>query len=121
VAVPVGQQTPLVVLDEGDRIVGVGQGAESRFGPLLGEIVWDCYPGLEALFKPHYDAARTSGEHVEFAQFYDGNVLRVRAVPGTGGRLEAIEDVLAAREHAQPDPRARAFPRASLSAASSTA
>jgi hypothetical protein len=88
VAVTVGQQTPLVVLDEGDRIVGVGQGAESRFGPLVGEIVWDCYPGSEALFKPHYDAARTSGEHVDFAQFYDGNVLRVRAVPRTGGRLE---------------------------------
>lgn len=87
-AVTVEQQTPLVVLDEGDRIVGVGQGAESRFGPLVGEIVWDCYPGSEALFKPYYDAARMSGEHVEFAQFYDGNVLRVRAVPCNEGRLE---------------------------------
>ena len=36
VAVTVTQDTPFVMLDEGDRIVGVGPNAESQFGPLLG-------------------------------------------------------------------------------------
>jgi hypothetical protein len=87
VAVTVRQE-PLVVLDEGDRIVGVGLHAESQFGPLVGASVWDYFPGSEPLFKPYYDAARRSGEPVEFVQFYDGNVARIRAVPVADGRLE---------------------------------
>ena len=80
-------QAPFVVLDEGDRIVGVGPDAESQFGPLVGSIMWDRFPGSEPLFKPYYDAARRSGEPVEFVQFYDGNVARIRAVPGADGTL----------------------------------
>jgi hypothetical protein len=95
VAVTVRQEPPSVVLDEGDRIVGVGSAAESQFGPLVGASVWDCFPGSEPLFKPYYDAARRSGEPVEFVQFYDGNVARVRAVPVADGRLELEWEQLA--------------------------
>jgi hypothetical protein len=95
VAVTVRQEPPFVVLDEGDRIVGVGPHAESQFGPLVGASVWDCFPGSEPLFKPYYDAARRSGEPVEFVQFYDGNVARVRAVPVADGRLELEWEQLA--------------------------
>jgi hypothetical protein len=95
VAVTVRQEPPFVVLDEGDRIVGVGSHAESQFGPLLGASMWDCFPGSEPLFKPYYDSARRSGEPVEFVQFYDGNVARVRAVPTGEGRLELEWEQLA--------------------------
>jgi hypothetical protein len=88
VAVTVEEQAPLVVLDDGDRIVGVGPHAESQFGPLVGEVLWDCFPGSEPLFKPYYDHARRSGEPVEFAQYYNGYVARVRAVPRGRDRLE---------------------------------
>jgi hypothetical protein len=95
VAVTVTKPTPFVVLDEGDRIVGVGPHAESQFGPLVGALMWECFPGSEPLFKPYYDAARRSGEPVEFVQFYDGNVARVRAVPVDAGRLELEWEQLA--------------------------
>ncbi len=87
-AVTVEAHTPFVVLDEGDRIVGVGPHAESQFGPLLGASLWEAFPGSERLFRPYYDAARRSGEPLEFVQFYDGNVARIRAVPADDGRLE---------------------------------
>jgi hypothetical protein len=85
VAVTVQRQTPFVVLDEGDTIVGVGSAAASHFGPLVGSVVWDCFPGSEPLFKPYYDAARRTGETVEFVQFYDGHVTRVGATPTPDG------------------------------------
>ena len=89
------EQAPFVVLDEGDRIVGVGPHAESQFGPLLGSVMWDCFPGSEPLFRPYYDQARESGEAVEFVQFYDGNVARIRASPRAGGELELRWEQLA--------------------------
>jgi hypothetical protein len=95
VAVTVLREPPFVVLDEGDRIVGVGPHAESQFGPLVGSSMWDCFPGSEPLFKPYYDSARRSGEPVEFVQFYDGNVARVRAVPVGEGHLELEWEQLA--------------------------
>jgi hypothetical protein len=95
VAVTVMQEPPFVVLDEADRIVGVGPHAESQFGPLVGASLWDCFPGSESLFKPYYDSARRSGEPVEFVQFYDGNVARIRAVPADEGRLELQWEQLA--------------------------
>jgi hypothetical protein len=88
VAVTVEQETPFVVLDEGDRIVAVGPKAEGQFGPLVGARMWECFPGSEPLFKPYYDEARRSGEPLTFVQFYDGNVARIRAVPVPEGRLE---------------------------------
>lgn len=93
-AVTVEHHTPFVVLDEVDRIVGVGPDAESQFGPLVGSHLWECFPGSEPLFKPYYEAARQSGEQVEFVQFYDGNVARVRAVPIANGRLELYWELL---------------------------
>jgi hypothetical protein len=53
------------------------------------------FPGSEPLFKPYHDAARRSGEAVEFVQFYDGNVARIRAVPVGNGRLELMWEQLA--------------------------
>jgi len=81
-------KSPFVVLDEMDRIVGVGPGAESQFGPLVGSLIWDCFPGSEPLFKPYYDAARRSGAPLEFVQFYDGNVARIHAAPQSNGQLD---------------------------------
>ena len=88
------QKSPFVVLDEMDRIVGVGPAAESQFGPLVGSLIWDCFPGSEPLFKPYYDAARRSGEEVEFVQFYDGNVARIHAVPQSNGHLDLHWELL---------------------------
>jgi hypothetical protein len=81
------EHAPYVTLDSGDRIVEVGPLAESQFGPLAGSLLWDCFPGAEPLFKPHYKRARASGETVEFVQFYDGYVARVRASPRDGDEL----------------------------------
>ena len=67
-----------------DRIVEVGPGAENQFRPLLGSVIWDCFPGSEPVFKPYYDAARRSGEPVEFVQFHDGNVARIHATAAVG-------------------------------------
>jgi hypothetical protein len=88
VAVTVEEHAPFVVLDAGDNIVGVGPDAESQFGPLVGASLWECFPGSEPLFRPYYDEARRTGEPVEFVQFYDGNVARVRAVPAGTDLLE---------------------------------
>jgi hypothetical protein len=94
VAVTVQRQTPAVTLDEEDRIVGVGPAAEGQFGPLVGSVMWECYPGSEPLFKPYYDTARRTGEPVRFVQFYDGNVSRITAVPAEGSRLELSWELL---------------------------
>ena len=80
-------QAPFVLLDEDYRIVGVGSAAAAGFGPLAGRLLWECFPGSESLFKPHYERARRTGEPVEFVQFYEGTVARIRAVP-TGDQLE---------------------------------
>lgn len=94
-AVTVVQGTPFVVLDEGDRIVGVGPSAQSQFGPLVGSVIWEPFPGSEPLFKPYYDTARRTREPVDFVQFYDGNVARVRAVPRENGLLDLHWEPLA--------------------------
>ena len=77
---------PTIVLDEHYRIVEVGPSAEGGFGPLAGQVLWECFPGSEPLFRPYYDRARESGEPEEFIQFYDGSVLHLRAEP-RGERL----------------------------------
>ena len=83
------------MLDEGDRIVEVGTSAQSQFGPLVGTVIWESFPGSEPLFKPYYDKARQTRAPVEFVQFYDGNVARVRAVPNEDGLLELHWEALA--------------------------
>ena len=87
-AVTVEEQAPFVALDAGDTIVGVGPRAVSHFGPLVGSLLWDCFPGSQPLCKPYYDEARRTREPVEFVQFYDGYITRIRAVPRAEGRLE---------------------------------
>ena len=87
-AVTVEEQAPFVVLDTGDNIVGVGPSAIGHFGPLVGSLLWDCFPGSRPLCKPYYDEARRTREPVEFVQFYDGYITRIRAVPRDEGRLE---------------------------------
>jgi hypothetical protein len=82
------KHAPFVTLDPADRIVEVGPHAESQFGPLVGSVMWDSFPGSRPLFKPYYDLARASANPVEFVQFYDGNVARVRATPREDGCLE---------------------------------
>jgi hypothetical protein len=94
VAVTVEEQAPFVVLDTADTIVGVGPGAESHFGPLLGSLLWECFPGSEPLFKPYYDEARRTREPVEFVQFYDGTVARIRAIPRADDRLELYWEII---------------------------
>ena len=56
--------------------------------------MWDCFPGSEQVFKPYYDEARRTREPVEFVQFHDGNIARVRAVPRTDDRLELYWEVI---------------------------
>jgi hypothetical protein len=94
VAVTVEEQAPFVVLDTADTIVGVGPGAESQFGPLVGSLLWDCFPGSEPLFKPYYDEARRTGEPVTFVQFYDGNVARISAIPRGDHSLELYWELI---------------------------
>ena len=86
---------PIVTLDAADRIVGVASAAESQFGPLVGSVLWECFPGSEPLFKPYYDRARRSVEPVDFVQFYDGIIARVHATPRDEGRLELAWEQLA--------------------------
>lgn len=92
-AVTVEQVPPNLVLDEDDRIVEVGPAAEAGFGPLVGRNLWECFPGAKPLYGPYYERARQTGEPVEFAQFYNGHVGQVRAVP-YGRRLALFWEVL---------------------------
>lgn len=77
---------PYLMLDEDYRIVEVHSAAPTRFGSLLGRDLWECFPDSEPLFRPYYEEAWRTGEPVEFVQFYDGRVGRIRATP-EGSRL----------------------------------
>jgi hypothetical protein len=87
------EETPQMVLDENYLIVEIGPDVEAGFGPLAGRPLWDAYPGSEALFQPYYEKARMSGEPVEFVQFYNGYLTRIRAVPKQA-RLQLFWKVL---------------------------
>lgn len=76
---------PFVVLDDANRIVEVGSAARDGFEALLGENVLDAFPGSEPIFGPYYEQARETGEPVVFAEYFDGYVLRLSAVPGPNG------------------------------------
>lgn len=84
---------PYVVLDEEHRIVEVGSAAEAGFAPLLGENILDSFPDSRPLFLPYYEGARRAGAVVEFAQYYDGYVIRVKVVPD-GSRLVVFWETL---------------------------
>jgi len=85
------EATPHFVLDDSDRIVGASPAAQAIFAPLFGQIIWDCFRDSKALFQPYYDSARETSQPVEFVQFYQGVVGRIRAVP-TGQRLEIYSE-----------------------------
>jgi hypothetical protein len=85
---------PTLVLDRRYTVVEVGDAARAELGRLAGLNLWDCLPDAEPLFRPYYESAWRSGEPLEFVQFYDGRVERVRAVP-QGERLILSWEVLA--------------------------
>ena len=74
-------EMPFVVLDENYRIVEISPAAQAGFGPLVGQVVWDCFLDSRPLFEPYYEQAKRSEEPVEFTQFYDGQVVRIRVIP----------------------------------------
>lgn len=78
-------QQPTVALDEGFRVVEVNEAASPWFDQHLGQVVFDCFPGSEPLFRPYYEEARRTGSTVCFAQFYGGYVTHVTAAPSRGG------------------------------------
>jgi hypothetical protein len=84
---------PHIVLDEEYRIVEVGSAAQAHFGALLGQKIDECFPGSRPLFLPYYEEARRTKRVVEFAQFYDGYIMRLRATP-EGSRLVVSWEVL---------------------------
>jgi len=88
------EESPSVILDEHDRIVECNRAARPWFEHNLGRSVFACFPGSGPLFQPYYDRARKTGEAVEFAQYFDGRVTRVRAVP-CGSRLAVSWETLA--------------------------
>ena len=86
VAVGESSDHPFVVLDEEDRVAEVGPYAPAIFETLLGRRVHEGFPGTEALYGPHFERARRTGAAVEFAQYSNGHVTVMKAVPA-GRRL----------------------------------
>ena len=73
---------PYVVLDAKDCVLDVSPNAPAPFSSLLGQPVHEGFPReTEALYRPHRERARRTGEIVEYAQYSDGHVSLVRLVP----------------------------------------
>jgi len=103
------EQAPFLVLDGDYRIVEVGPAAEATFGPLIGQVVFDCFADATGLYRPYYESARATGEVVEFAQYYDGYVMLIKAEPVEDGRLAVAWEILppesVAHRRSAPSPR----------------
>lgn len=84
-----------IVLDEDYRILEVAVSVEHVFGKLLGQNVWELFPGSRAIFSSYLEHAHRTGQPVEFVQFYRGTVVRVEAAP-QDGRLHVSWEVLGA-------------------------
>jgi hypothetical protein len=69
------------VLDERYRIVEASPAAQPLVGHLIGETIWEHFPGSRSVFLPYCEEARRTGEKVEFVQFYGGRMMRVTYVP----------------------------------------
>ena len=116
------------VLDHEDRVVHVGPRRHYAAKPFFGQVLWSRLPGAEVLLAPGFAEARASGRPVEFAVFYAGCAMSIRAVPAADGlavhvehltelnvrtlatlaeSLRQIEAELVARAPARPDPPAR--------------
>lgn len=74
-------QAPCIVVDEEDCIVEVSELAVPVLGSFLGQNLWDCFLDAKPLYEPHYAKARRTRAPVEFAQYYNGRVMLVKAVP----------------------------------------
>ena len=72
---------PSAVLDEADRIVEVNAAAGHWVAEHVGEVVFDSFPGVEPLLRPHLELARRSQRTVEFVVFYKGAVGHVTVTP----------------------------------------
>lgn len=115
------------VIDEGDRIVQVGDDEPGGMEPFLGHLLWEYLPHGQAVFGPYFEEARATGAEVETIVYYASGTVGVRIVPsgrslvvyatrrieldvrtlGTlSASLRAIEQELAARAPARPDRRA---------------
>ena len=88
------KESPFVLLDEEYRIVGVDASAEAAFGSLIGRNVFDCFPDATRLYRPYYEKARATGKVVEFAQYYDGYAMLIKARPVEDGGLVLAWEVL---------------------------
>jgi hypothetical protein len=88
------EQVPSLLLDEHYRIVEVGPSAQATFGPLLGRNVLESFPDATSLYRPYYEKARATGEVVEFAQYYDGYVMLIKAEPVEDRRLAVTWEIL---------------------------
>jgi hypothetical protein len=84
---------PHMVLDEDYLIVQLGPEVEAALGPLQGRDLWEAFPDAKPLFHPYYERARDSGQAVEFVQFYNGQLARIRAVP-EGATLQLFWETL---------------------------
>jgi len=87
VAVGDSPEPPYVILDEDDRVLEVGPRAPAIFESLRGRRVHEGFPETEALYGPHYERARRTGDAVEFAQYSNGHVTLIKAVPVERRRL----------------------------------
>ena len=87
VAVGESSEHPYVILDEDDRVVEVGSRAPAIFESLRGRRVHEGFPETEALYGPHFERARRTGGVVELAQFSNGHLTFLRAVPGERRRV----------------------------------
>jgi hypothetical protein len=85
---------PTLVLDRRYTVVEVGDSARAEFGRFEGRSLWECLPGSAALFRPYCENAWRLREPVEFVQFYEGQVGRIRAT-AEGDRLVLHWEVLA--------------------------
>jgi hypothetical protein len=75
------QGVPQIILDEDDRILQVNPDDSADLRDYEGKNLWESFPHSKPLFQPYYERARQTGEPVEFVQFYNGYVTRIRAVP----------------------------------------
>jgi len=82
------EDLPSVLLDETDRIVGANAAAGHWVADHLGELVFDSFPGIETLLRPHLERARRQGRSLEFAAFYKGAVGHVTLTPS--GTMVAV-------------------------------
>jgi hypothetical protein len=79
------------VLDDDDRVVYVGPRRDYSAKAYFGQTLWSRLPGAEELLGPRFAEARATGRPVEFAVFYAGRALGIRAIPAADGLAVHVE------------------------------